>query len=1026
MEEKQFWKSLDEKYQTPEFLKTFENEFHSSPLKEEDGKDGVARRQFMKLMGASVAMSAAACVRRPVQKIIPYNKQPGEVILDVAAHYASTYFDGTQAVGIVVKTREGRPLFVGPNPGHPLNPAGISTRASAHILSLYDPDRLKGPIVNSINPKKRSNSVSVKRTWDQVDAKVTEQLKKGGVALLTSNYPSPHTEELSRAFLGKFGGTKYVWDVFNTQSVRRASKISYGSEVVPRYHFDRARYILSIDGDFLGTYLSPVEQTVKFTRGRNPDKNMSKLVSFQSVASITSLNSDDNYPIKPSQQLGVVLALISRIQPSAVPGKLKSAIVTDEQLGVAAGTLDAVAKDLSKNAGESIVIGGGLQTETENAVSFHVALNWLNSILGNDGKTISASGHSLSGGAEDLENLLAAMEAGKVKTLILHNVNPVYSLSSAYKFAELMHKVEMVVTTSNWMDETAKLCDVVAPCGHSMENWNEFEAVRGVMTIQQPTIRPLHDTRSFEDSLITWAQKAGSAIVSEDNFYNYFKSKKLKALGGEDAWFEYLQKGYQGNLPADSGRSFAGGAVASIEAPAPKEGFELTLYSTPQMADGSLNNLSWLLELPDPVTKVTWDNYLCIAPALAKEWKVKDGDVLSVKSSTHEMNVPVFIVPGTYKQSLGLAVGYGRESGGELLKGVGVNAFHFVQKGNNGSMVYSGMPVEIKKTGQHYPLAVTQGHNSMEGRQIVAETSYKAFKGGDNGIHKHKIFSIWGAHKYEGNKWGMAIDLNTCTGCSACVIACQSENNIPVVGKKYVMQGREMHWLRIDRYYKGDEAAPDAVFQPVMCQHCENAPCETVCPVLATVHSNEGLNDMVYNRCVGTRYCSNNCPYKVRRFNWFYYGDHTKTPLNMALNPKVTVRTRGVMEKCTFCVQRIKEGKNTARDENRPLKDGEIKTACEEACPTEGISFGDLNDPESSVSRLFRSQRNYTLLEEFNAAPRVRYLAKVRNTDREIAVHHGAPAGHGEEHPQSPAPHKGPGEKNEHHEKHEAKDGGHA
>lgn len=1004
MEEKQFWKSLDEKYQTPEFLKMFENEFHSSPLKEEDGTDGLARRQFMKLMGASIAMSAAACVRRPVQKIIPYNKQPGEVILDVPMHYSSTFYDGTQGLGLLVKTQEGRPLFVGANPGHPLNSKGLNVRASAHILSLYDPDRLKNPVMNSVNPKKRSNSISVKRSWDQVDAKVVEQLKKGGVALLTSSYPSPHTEDLTKAFLAKFNGQKFVWDVFSTQSVRRAQKISYGSEVVPRYHFDRAQYVLSVDGDFLGTYLSPVDFTSKFTRAKNPDKNMAKLVSFQSVASLTSSNADDNYPIKPSQQLGVVLALLARVlaeKGSSLPTELKKAALSDEQLGINSGTLDAIAKELLKNAGESVVIGGGLATETENSLNFQLAINWLNSALGNEGKTISGQGYSgLEGGAEDLEALLAAIEAGKIKTLIIHNLNPVYSVSKAYRFEELLHKIEMVVTTSSWMDETAKLADIVAPCGHSMENWNEFELVRGLTSVQQPTIRPMYDTRSFEDSLIQWSQKAGLAIVSEENFYQYFKSKKIKSLGGEDAWFEYLQAGFHGSLPADSARALSGSAASAIDpVPVPSDALELALYPTVPMADGSLANVSWLLELPDPVTKVSWDNYLAVAPELAKKWNAKDGDVVSVKSSTHELKVPIFIVPGMHKSAVALAVGFGRDAGGELLKGVGVNAFAFIQKGKGKSSISSAIPVEVKKTGEVYPLAVTQGHNSMEGRQLVAETTHKAFKAGDNGIHKHKIFSIWSGHKYDGNKWGMAIDLNTCTGCSACVVACQSENNIPVVGKKYVMQGREMHWLRIDRYYKGDEGNPDTVFQPVMCQHCENAPCETVCPVVATVHSDEGLNDMVYNRCVGTRYCSNNCPYKVRRFNWFFYGDHTKTPLNMALNPDVTVRTRGVMEKCTFCVHRIKETKNHAKDEGRSLKDAEIKTACEEVCPTSAITFGDLNDTESRVSKLFHSNRNYTLLEEFNAAPRVRYLAKVRNTEREFASAHHGP---GKDHEEAP------------------------
>jgi molybdopterin-containing oxidoreductase family iron-sulfur binding subunit len=402
-----------------------------------------------------------------------------------------------------------------------------------------------------------------------------------------------------------------------------------------------------------------------------------------------------------------------------------------------------------------------------------------------------------------------------------------------------------------------------------------------------------------------------------------------------------------------------------------------------------------LQELPDPVSKIVWDNYLIISPVLADKLKVRDGSMVRLSTGTVTTELPVYIAPGQHPESVAVAIGYGRSAGGELVKEVGFDVSAFIAKQEQ-SLIYSGLNVTVEKTGRDYQLAQTQGHHSMEGRQLAVETTEPNYKKtGDIGFHRHAVFSIWSGHKYDGHKWAMSVDLNSCTGCSACMIACQSENNIPVVGKKYVLGGREMHWIRIDRYFSGDEKkSVDAIFHPVMCQHCENAPCETVCPVLATVHSDEGLNDMVYNRCVGTRYCSNNCPYKVRRFNWFYYdGHHRREPLHMALNPDVTVRTRGVMEKCTFCVQRIKEAKNTARDEKRNLRDGDIRTACQSVCPTDAIIFGDLNDPESRVAKHFDKKfaRQYTLLEEFNAAPRVRYLAKVRNTDRDLGGHHHQP-----------------------------------
>jgi MoCo/4Fe-4S cofactor protein with predicted Tat translocation signal len=988
-----YWRSLDEKYKTPEFLKTFENEFMSSPLKEEEGKDGMARRQFMKLMGASMALTAASCVRRPVQKIIPYNTRPGDVIIDEPNYYASSFFDGNQGLGLVVKAREGRPIFVAGSPLHPLNGQAISARASAHVLSLYDPDRLRNPVANSVFPKDRRNSVSVKRNWDQVDAKVVAQLKKGGVAVLTSSCPSPHTQTLLASFCGKFSGKKVTWDNFSTENIRKGQKISYGTAIVPNYRFEKAKSIVSIDGDFLGTLISPAVYTKRFTESRKPS-DMSRLVSFHSVPTLTSLNADDSYPVKASQQLGVALSLLERVlakRGGSVPSDLKKFALNEEQLGIAPGTLDNVAAHLLKHAGAGIVITGGMATDHENGLNLQLVVNWLNSALGNEGNTILAQGavNGLEGSMDDLRDLIVDMEAGKVKTLIIHNLNPIYSFPANLKFAEALNKVEMVVSTASWMDETAKLADIVAPAGHSMENWNEYEFTDGLYSIQQPTIRPMYETRSFEESMMAWSKAAGSPIASEETFADVIKNARTKALGSDEEWFKYLQAGFHGkDITSGSARSLSSAAASNIKPVAPKEGLELSLFSTVHMTDGSMANTSWLLELGDPVSKVSWDNYLAVSPARAKEWQVKENDIVLVQVADQKLSLPVYIQPSMHKDQVAVAVGYGRTSGGELLKGVGFNAFPLAQPSKDG-ILYAAITASGKKTGETYELAISQGHHTMEGRQIVAETTVKNFEKGDNGIHRHKVFSIWSGHKYDKNKWAMSVDLNTCTGCSACVIACQSENNVPVVGKKYVIQGREMHWLRIDRYYKGDEANPDAVFQPVMCQHCENAPCETVCPVMATVHSDEGLNDMVYNRCVGTRYCSNNCPYKVRRFNWFYFDSHFKRdPLQMALNPEVTVRTRGVMEKCTFCVQRIKDGKNVARDEERPLKDGDITPACAEVCPTGGIVFGDLNDPESRVAKLFQDQRQYTLLEEVNAAPRVRYLAKLRNTDRDMGNGH--------------------------------------
>lgn len=997
----QFWKSLDEKYQTAEYLQTLENEFLSSPLRTEDGNDGLARRQFMKLMGASFALTAAACVRRPVQKIIPYNKRPAEIIPDLPNYYASSWFDGNEGLNITVKTRDGRPIYIAGHETSPLN-NGIGARASANILCLYDPDRLRKPVINSVNPKNRSKSVSVNGTWEQVDKRVAEKLKEGSVAILSGSNPSPLSKELVHDFVVNFSGKQYVWDPLSTESVRKGQKISYGTETIPSYDFASASFVLSIDGDFLGTYLNPVRFQSGFEKARNPDGEMLKLVAFHSVPMLTSLNADDTFPIRASQQVGVAATLLTEVLRSkgqSIPDTVSKASLTDEQLGFAPGTMKMVAQDLLKHAGKSIVIAGGLPTETESGVALQVAVNALNSALGNDGKTVLASGgdHWRMGSAGDVAELIRDINDGKVKTLIVHDVNPMYAFPAEFKFNEVVQKLKGLISTTNWNDETAVFCDVVAPSGHSMENWNEYEFVTGLKTIQQPTIRPLYETRSFEDSLIAWAAAAGKAITSEKSYYDHIKTAVTKALGSDKEWFDYLQKGFRGTIAGSAAaRSFSTAAYAAVKSPfraEDKETLELVLYPTIQIGDGTLANVSWLQELPDPVTKVVWDNYLTVAPAYAAEKGLKMGSMVELDVNGQKIKAPVYIHPGQHPAVVGMAVGYGRTAQMELAKGVGINAFALA-KVNGERIQYSNIPVKLKKISGSYELAITQGHNSMEGRQIVVEDSLKNYKAGKDAVHRHKVFSLWGEHKYDGHKWGMAIDLNSCTGCSSCMVACQSENNIPVVGKKYVLQGREMHWIRIDRYYKGDENNPDAVFQPVMCQHCENAPCETVCPVVATVHSDEGLNDMVYNRCVGTRYCSNNCPYKVRRFNWFYYdGHHRREPLHMALNPDVTVRTRGVMEKCTMCVQRIKEGKNLAKDENRPLKDGEIVPACAEVCPTKGIVFGDLNDKSSAVSKAFQTSRQYTLLEEVNAAPRVRYMTKIRNTNRVVNESHGHDSG---------------------------------
>ena len=1018
----EFWLSLEQYNGDPEFAKRAENEFLSSPYSSEDGKDGFARRDFLKLMGASIAMATTACIRRPVQKIIPYAQAPAAYIPGIPNFYASTWFDGVEGYGLLVKTMDGRPLKLEGNPEHPMNLGALSTRAHAEVLSLYDPDRLKGPARNLPN-KNRTNKETIGTNWTEVDTKVGEELAKGGVAILSSTLPSPSSRAMIADFQKAYGARWVQYDALPADAVVEAQRRSYGKAVLPRYRFDQARMIVSIDADFLGTYLSPAEFMKQWAKIRKPGPDQARLVSFDSVMTLTGMNADDRVRIKPSQQMDVVMALINQVvkaskgsiqAPGAVSGFLKDYDGAAANLGMKPELLAKIGEELWANRGRGLVIAGGLATA--DAVDVQVAVNLLNSILGNDGRTVDHDGATLltrQGSSGEMARLIADMKSGAIKTLIVHNLNPAYVLPSSSGFVEAMSKVGFIVYTGNRNDETGRYANFVLPHGSTLESWGDYELQSGLYSIQQPTLRPLHDSRSFEESLFAWTKsskspgKTGSAKDWHEYVRGVWKSdvypraQEGKGKSFDEFWVTVLQ---QGVIDVGGRRDRVGASrpfAGSIAKPrAALSGMELVLYPTIQLADGRYANVPWLQELPDPVTKIVWDNYVMMSPGLARKEGLREGEKIDLTVGGKTLRVPVHIQPGMHDEALALAVGYGRTEAGKVAKGIGVNAFEFVQfaKGPGAPAQFSGQAVSFKKTGERYDLVTTQGHHVMEGRQIVIEATAAAYaKNPEAGIHRHHVFSIWPDHQYNKRKWGMAIDLNTCTGCSACVIACQSENNIPVVGKRYIMEGREMHWMRIDRYYKGSPDAGEAVFMPMLCQHCETAPCETVCPVLATVHNDEGLNDMVYNRCVGTRYCSNNCPYKVRRFNWFNYSKR-EAPLHMALNPDVSVRERGVMEKCTFCVQRIRHATTGIGETKKPVKvkDGEIKTACEQTCPTGAITFGDLNDPESRVRKIFEEKRSYALLEDLNTQPRIRYLTRIRKADREAVADQGHGGGHAE------------------------------
>ena len=1024
----EFWLGLDDYNNDPAFRKMAEGEFQSSPLKEEDGQDGVARREFLKLMGASLALASTSCVRRPVQTIIPYAQAPKEITPGEPTFYTSTYFDGQQGYGILVKTLEGRPIKIEGNPQHPMNMGGLTATAQAAVLGLYDPDRLQNPKRNLLN-KERTNRETINTTFEVADEKISKHLSMGKVAVLTSSVPSPSTRAMIADFQRVYSGSHVEMDSLPVSDVLEAQKRSYGKEAVPRYRFDKAQMVVSLGADFLGIYLSPAEFSRQWSKTRQPGKDMSRLVVFESVMSVTGMNADDRIRVRPSQQLDVALGLLAEIGKRAGRSFAFSSQFADaaQRLGIDAQLFARTADQLWANRGKSLVIAGGLMTQTANAVDLQMAVNMLNSLLGNDGVTVDhANSYTGNRGTFAAVNkLIADMNAGSVHTLVIDGVNPVYHLPREAGFVEALKKVETVVYTGNFNDETGVHAHFVLPAGSSFEAWGDFELQAGVYSIQQPTLRPLHQTRSLQETLFAWTKLSANAsarVKASETWFNYLQavwreevypkaSGAARGANFEEFWVNVLQTGVVDSAgsrreAASSGRSAGGDFNPKV--PAPYTGLELVLYPKVGILDGKMANVPWLQELPDPVTKIVWDNYLCVSPGLAESQGLKEGSVVNLRVGDKSVKVPVHIQPGLHDSALGLAVGYGRvASAGKVCKDIGVNAYQLAGFAD-GNPVFSGLQATIEKTGEKYELACVQGHHQLEGRPIVGYTTNANFqKNPNSGINKPHVFSIWPDHKYNRHKWGMAIDMNVCTGCSACVVACQSENNIPTVGKRYILQGREMHWIRIDRYYVGTPQDPDVLFQPMLCQHCELAPCETVCPVLATVHNEEGLNDMIYNRCVGTRYCSNNCPYKVRRFNWFNYQSQWAKPQHMSLNPDVTVRSRGVMEKCTFCVQRIRRGTNVAKDEKRALRDGEIKSACEETCPTNAIVFGDLNDPESRVAKMYqKNERMYGVLEELATKPRVRYMSRIRNADREIKEYPSLPP-HGPGHFSDAAAEKG-------------------
>jgi len=1058
MNKPRYWKELEELEQSPEFLAQAGKEFPTDLTVEaalEQANDetfafAANRRDFLKVFGFGItAATLSACFEAPTKKAIPYVNKPLDVVPGVANYYASTSSTG---MPVLVKAREGRPIKLEGNPDSSLTRGGLSAVDHASLLSLYDVDRLQQPL----KQQKKAN-------WATVDGQIRQKLDaimqaNGNVRVLTGTVLSPATRAVIADFLADNPNAKHIsYDAVSYYAIAKAHELDFGQKVIPSYRMENADVIASFSCDFLGTWLSPVEFSWKYMQKRNPDQDsMSRHFQFESLMTITGIKADLRFPIKPSDQGVALLNLYNkvaqRLGKPVIPGV--------PEFNVAMNALDKVAAELVAAQGRSLVLCGTNDLDCQRVV------NAINFALGNYGEVIDVANPCLlkQGDDEALAQLAEELRNGQVNALFVYGANPAYNSPYAEVFKEAIPKLELSVSLASKEDDTSRLCEYVCPDSHYLESWNDVQQTATHYSLVQPTINPIFDTRQAQDSFLKWSGSTQKYSAYLKSFWQAeFFPQQTTFLIFADFWNESLRKGVMALPPAEAVELSADvQALAEVAVNLTQqrqqagEGHQLLVYEKVSLRDGEMANNPWLQELPDPVSRVSWSNYLTVAHSDAQENGWKTHDVVRLKVGEKEVRTVVYVQPGQAKGTFGLALGYGREGAGRTAaQAEGVDAYPFVRL-HNGMQCLWSTGAAITRTGQSSQLALIQKFNTLydpaKGEQfgndydrtehIIKETVFP-FYHDPNTVNaeghnpwqesleeysekKKHLVTLWDAHfkyyekegdghdeagaskeeAYQPIHWAMAIDLNKCTGCGACVVSCQAENNVPVVGKDEVRRSRDMYWMRLDRYYSGDPDNPDVVIQPMLCQHCDNAPCETVCPVLATVHSKEGINQMAYNRCVGTRYCANNCPYKVRRFNWLNY---TNTPQfkdinpayesnklgHLVLNPDVTVRFRGVMEKCSFCVQRLQEAKLRAKIKNDSTlakpKDGEVQTACQQSCPTGAIIFGDRNDVNSEIHKLYKpsywsepdakdpAARGYHALEEVKTLPSVKYMSLVRN-----------------------------------------------
>ncbi|HEY7166950.1 MAG TPA: TAT-variant-translocated molybdopterin oxidoreductase [Candidatus Binatia bacterium] len=1003
---REYWRSLEELADSPVFYELLQKE---SPRHAALWFDAIDRRDFLKVMAASLALAAGCRSAAPAptdEKIVPYVNQPEEIVPGKPLYYATAMPLCGFGHGVIAESHTGRPTKIEGNPQHPSSLGGSHAFIQASILGLYDPDR----------SRVLSHAGQI-TTWNTFFSALNAELEGqrlnqgAGLRVLTETVTSPTLASQLQQLLRAFPKAKWhQYEPTGRDGVRDGSRMAFGEVVETVYRFDKADVIVSLDADFLFAGPGSVRYARDFANRRRMTANapMNRLYVIESTFSVTGSVADHRLALRPSEIEPFTAALAGAL---GVSGNRPASLTAVQNRWI-----QALSGDLKKRRGSSIVIAG-----EEQPASVHALVHTINQALGNTGNTVvyteSIEAQPINQ-IESLRDLVGAMDTNQVQVLLILGGNPVYTAPSDLNFSTRLVKSNLSVHLSLYEDETSALCHWHVPQAHYLESWSDVRGYDGTAAIIQPLIAPLYGGRTAHELLAAVMGQPGRS--SYEIVQDYWKSWRR---GGdfEQFWRRALHDGVVSNTAAPT-RPVHATSAAGLKSPpitaAPagratpgteansgienskskiQNGLEIVFRPDPTILDGRFANNAWLQETPKPLTKLTWDNAVLISPATAARFGLEQRvgttggehgmihtDVVELTLNGQRIRGPAWILPGHADGCVTVHLGYGRARAGRVGSRIGFD----VNPMRTSANLWQASGVELRKTGDTYALACTQFHHLMEGRNLARETTIDEYRKNPKVIQEmdseEETPSLYPDYRYEGYAWGMAIDINSCIGCNACVVACQAENNIPSVGKEEVLRGREMHWIRIDRYYKGPASNPEVLLQPLPCMQCENAPCELVCPVHATTHSHEGLNDMTYNRCVGTRYCSNNCPYKVRRFNFFQYSDYKTDSIQLLHNPNVTVRSRGVMEKCTYCVQRINNHKIEAEREDRTVRDGEIVTACQQACPTQAIVFGNINDPNSAVSKLKAQPINYALLKELHTKPRTTYQPKFRNPNPEL------------------------------------------